>query len=205
MGQFDQRFHPDTAELIDYLDGVADQETVRHLQQCADCRTETERLDETRTALSALPVLSPPEQAWAGILQRVDKHQGTAAGSWWQARWLAVAATLFLVLGISVQLAVPPPTGDSLPIDGELVAETRSLESMLSYLDGREKPMNLSAAGRIARIEDSIGVIDQVITRQSVLEREPAVRKTLLEERVNLLKNLVAARAQPMLTSYRAY
>ena len=204
MGQFETGQHPSTEILIEFMDGSAATGVADHLAHCGRCQEVLQDIGQTRRALSALPLREPPAQVWEGIRTQLADCNERAGGGFSRQLWLSMAASVML-LGLAVYLVAPVDDILEPVVDGALVAETRNLESMLSYLDHQEKPMTLQAAARIARIEDSIGAIDRVIDRPAEAEASAAVRQNLLERRVDLLRNLVAARAQPMTAAYHAY
>lgn len=204
MGQLRSRPHPDTNELIDYLDSSVEPSVAHHLEQCPLCLDGLEQIRQARRALSALPQHVPPQQAWSAIQARLGEPSTSRHRPLEKYRWLSMAASLML-LGFMLFLFTPLDNPGETETPLLLVDETRNLESILGYLRDRERPMNLRAASRIVQIEDSIGAIDMVLGEHAGLAGSATIKQSLIEERVNLLRNLVAARAQPMTVAYRAY
>lgn len=119
------------AALLDEPDAVAD--GLAHLDVCADCAGEFEAMSRTRMALSGLPDLRAPDDAWMEIRSRLpdaDDERHRMAMSWWRlrTRWgpllaAAAIAVLFLGgLGVGRMLAPGQPAGAAAEQDAEPVA-----------------------------------------------------------------------------------
>lgn len=78
---------------------------VAHLDRCPACRAETEGLRRlraaTKSAFAAAPGLAP-DPAFAAALASRLRAQAVpvrAGQAWWQHRWLALAASVLLIIG----------------------------------------------------------------------------------------------------------
>ena len=157
--------HPET-DLIPYLRGElppGERERVaRHLDECADCRQDSDQLRELLGELSR-SVAEPPAVNWARyraeLYQKLEARRGRRAW-WWQPAPLALAtslagALLFIaVWGVGRQV---PTAGE--PVTFEEAAIGRNLSFLEQYhvverLDLLEEDLDLMsdldglAAGR---------------------------------------------------------
>lgn len=71
-----------TVERVSALldEPCADLAAEEHLERCASCREEFERLSRMRMALSALGDLAPPADEWSRIEARLDRARPEASG-----------------------------------------------------------------------------------------------------------------------------
>lgn len=94
--------HPDT-DLVPYLRGEltpADRERVaRHLDECPDCRQDTEQLRDLLGHVASIG--EPPEVNWARyraeLREKLEARRGRRAW-WWRPAPLALSASLASVL-----------------------------------------------------------------------------------------------------------
>src|SRR6185295_8225440 len=95
-------------ELVDgTLGAIRRSELEQHLAQCPECRALKEDLERIRDAAAALPALPPPDGAWLQIAGRLRqegriRETAVAASGPRSYAWLAIAATLVLVTGLSI-------------------------------------------------------------------------------------------------------
>jgi len=126
------------AALLDEPDAVAG--GLAHLDVCADCAGEFEAMSRTRMALSGLPDLRAPDDAWMEIRSRLpdaDDEPHRMAAPWWrlQTRWgplLAAAAIVVLFLGglgVGRMLAPDQPAGAAVEQEAVPVARDEAASS----------------------------------------------------------------------------
>jgi hypothetical protein len=106
--------HITEEDLVAYRDGEAKEReaSAAHLQECAECRAELERIEAVFAALNAMPVPDPGEdygqRVWQQIAPRLPEKrpswwgrvtQGFAVGGWFApGRLAAVGAVAALVI-----------------------------------------------------------------------------------------------------------
>ena len=92
--------HKTEEELIGYRDGEPRdrEEIAMHLKECAECRSEMERIEAVFTALDAMPVPDPGEHYGQRVWQQIAPRLPEKRARWWQAwfswRPLAVAGAM---------------------------------------------------------------------------------------------------------------
>ncbi len=167
----------------------------RHVDECAQCRAELDRLHQRVARLRALPALRPSRDLWPTVRAR-----DLAERRRWRARWTGVAG---LLAAASIALAVvgggianPAPADASAQIE---VARQRSqlLEGALDaynpdarVIDGRTARMSQALEDRIAALDRQL----QAAELRSAERRPAAQQQQMLElwrERVGLLDALV--------------
>jgi hypothetical protein len=157
-----------------------------------------------REALRSLPRRDPPEAVWqrieAGLHSRAVRRPGYA-------RWLplalaasVIAAVLIVQLGdrrlgravdASPAAAALASSGAE-PADLDaLVAESAQIERVLSALPRYDGVVRVGAAGTIAGLEDHIAWIDAELSAGEALGADPAYRRVLWQERVELMSVLL--------------
>jgi hypothetical protein len=192
--------HLDLDQLLDLRDGVAAPAAAAHVDACAGCATELERLRAVTTALQAMPPVAPPPTLYARVRatqrRRVWRRRVAPAGA------LALAASI--LMGVTLTWEQRP---DEAPVlthtDSELTqlyAHARDLEAMLGALDANAGVLDLDTAGTIVALEDRIAAVERHLTTDSTLE--PPMAQALWRQRVELMEALVSvhvAHAQPAL------
>ena len=111
-------------ELVEgTLGGAERQEAVRHLTDCAECRSIVDELRELRRAASSLEQREPPSRVWPRLerairleqdgtgVQRLDRNgrRGLFGLSGWRLAGTGVAAAAIVVLATVVTLRVAAP------------------------------------------------------------------------------------------------
>jgi len=201
MENYENGQHPDTAELLSISAGDASAELARHVQGCAACLVALDEMQHTRDTLSHLPLQEPPEHVWSVIESRLDAGQ-PAVGVFQRhmVRNLSIAAS-FLIAVLSLLFIPHAPQQGSTEIMS-LASESRGLESALAYLVDDSQAMDLDTAGRIASYEDRIAALDVAISEHP---EQIEIRKSMMQERVRLLRGLVEARSETMMAALRTY
>ena len=168
----------------------------RHVEECAACRSELERLHQRAARLKALPALRPSRDLWSAVRARQQAERGRQ----WRARWTGAAG---LLAAASVALALvwgdvarPDTASAAAEIDA---ARQRSqvLESALDQynpdvrvIDGRTARVSQELEDRIADLDQQLQDAQLSRVRQAEDEHQQQVLE-LWRERVGLLNALV--------------
>jgi len=99
--------HLTIAEILALQGGEGSAAARTHVETCADCRAELERVYQRTAALKALPSFSPPRDRWPVVREQlvVARRQRR----WARARWGGLAAAA-LVIGVLGVRALPDAT-----------------------------------------------------------------------------------------------
>ncbi len=161
-----------------------------HLNQCAQCQAELQRLHQRVARLKALPTLRPSRDRWPETKARFKAER--------RRRRTRVVGLSGLALAASVAIAIA--VGDlSRPADGtaeqlnQAMERSQVLESALSeynpagrVLDGRTARIAGELEDRIARVDRELEVTE--LMRQQATDRDLL---KLWRERIGLLDALV--------------
>lgn len=161
-----------------------------HLEDCAVCSGELDRLHQRAARLKALPSLRPARDRWPQVAMRVraERRQrrariGTLAG-------LAVAASVAMAIVISG--ASHGRVAATQNIESAM-ARSQALESALSLYNPEGRVLDGRTAGLAQGLEDRIARVDRELEMTELLQeqsREEELLK-LWRERVGLLDALV--------------
>jgi hypothetical protein len=163
----------------------------RHVESCASCRAEVDRLDQRVARLRALPALRPGRDRFAQIRGRARAER--RGRRWRRAAIGGLAAAASLTLAVA---ALKPAERTLVAVEPELESvmfQSRQLERAVAsfdgdrgVLDGRTASITASLEGQLARLDRQLEVVELF---------EPAVRQQevlrLWRERVGLLDALV--------------
>lgn len=168
----------------------------RHVEECAACRSELERLHQRAARLRALPALRPSRDLWPAVRARQQAERRRQ----WRTRWTGAAG---LLAAASVALALvwgdvarPDTASAAAEIDA---ARQRSqvLESALDQynpdvrvIDGRTARVSQALEDRIADLDQQLQDAQLSRVRQAEDEHQQQVLE-LWRERVGLLNALV--------------
>ena len=101
--------HMSEEQLIAYREGIAEQHDAisAHLSECAECRSELERLEAVLAALDTLPVPDPGDDYGRRVWQQIAPRLPEKREAWWQAwfqprRLVAFGALAAIILGAFV-------------------------------------------------------------------------------------------------------
>lgn len=191
--------HPDQAALLACLDNDGDSADRSHVDRCTQCQAELEQIQCIQRALRALPAQQPPTHLWQNIqahgLQSPQHKPFLFRPSM---SWLSVAASLLLV-AVVVLIQLPGrDTPASLAL-AALIEENQQLEAALARLENQPSVMRLDAIGQITLLKDSITAVDMVFSSQFDKPDADSTKVDLLEKRIQLMRELVEKRTQPML------
>ncbi len=192
--------HLTMEQLVALRDGASEPGTAaarEHIEGCAHCGAELDRLHQRIARLRALPTLRPSRDLWPQIdaeRRRLRRRQ--------QARWagiggLALAASL---AGVAALGPGSEPTGSAIPeiqVEGELAAvreRSQALETMLDAYDPDARVIDGQTARVAQALEDRIAVVDEALQVTELRQEAPDQDAALLDlwrERVGLLDALV--------------
>ena len=192
--------HCTMAELLEVRDGQGTAAARNHIEECAACRAELERVHQRVAALKALPSLRPPRDRWPVVREtlvggrRRRWNRGVAVSG------LAAAAVVALAVGIRGITSVPQeepvvvegPAVVAYPVALEsLVGESRRLEEVLWAVGRRGRVVDGLTATAIADLEDRISLIDAGIQQAGMIRASPREMTSLWQQRVVLMNTLV--------------
>jgi len=169
--------------------GSADSQA--HVQVCATCAAELDRLHQRVARLRALPTLRPPRDRFAEVAVRVrhDRRQRVVRRA--GIGTLALAASLLLVV-VGRDLMAPPAANASDQLTA-VMAESATLEQALRQLRSSQQVTDAYTTRAAASLEDRIAELDHEL-EAAQLQASPATRNELLplwRERVGLMDALV--------------
>lgn len=88
-------------QLAAYLDGVLTarekEDVEQHLVSCTECQSELQLVRAGMKAMTALPLLEPPETVWTGIVSELERRKRRQ-----RRQWLAAAAAVLAAFGVGV-------------------------------------------------------------------------------------------------------
>jgi hypothetical protein len=166
-------------------------ESQAHIQTCAACAAELDRLHQRVARLRALPTLRPPRDQFAVVAARVrqDRRQRFVRRAGIGA--LALAASLLLVVvGRDVMAPQAANASDQLTA---VMAESATLEQALRQLRSSQQVTDAYTTRAAASLEDRIAELDHQL-EAAQLQQSPAARNELIplwRERVGLMDALV--------------
>jgi len=191
--------HPDQAALLAYLDKDGDPADRSHIDRCTHCQSELEHIQCIRQALRELPPQQPPAHLWHNIQEhgfQPPQHKPFVLRQ--SMTWLSMAASLLLV-AVVVLIQLPDEDKPAIPELAALIEENQQLEAALARLESQPSVMRLDAIGQITLLKDSVSAVDMAFSSQFDQPDNDATKADLLEKRIQLMRELVEKRAQPML------
>jgi hypothetical protein len=162
-----------------------------HLEGCAICRGELERLHQRVARIKALPTLRPSRDRWSAVRGRVRAERRTRRVRTASLSGLAAAASVAIAVGVST---LRPPEGALAPAEIEQVmVRSQALESALDRIDPESRVLNGRTAGIAQELEDRIARVDRELEMAELMERQSRddALLRLWRERVGLLDALV--------------
>jgi len=162
-----------------------------HLEGCAECQAELERLHQRVARLKALPALRPARDRWPEVRARAIAERRARRMRWAGLAGLTAAASLALAVGLAPQGA--HPSGLAGQEIQQAMVRSQALESALHRYD----PESHVQDGRTARIaqelEDRIAQVDRELEMADLMEQQSRESEVLRlwRERVGLLDALV--------------
>jgi hypothetical protein len=162
-----------------------------HLDGCALCRDELERLHQRVARLKALPALRPSRDRWPAVRDRLRAERRRYRARFAGLAGLAAAASVALALGVST-LRQPEPGLTPAEIERAMV-RSQALESALDRIDPESRVLDGRTAGIAQELEDRIARVDRELEMVELMEQQSrdAELLRLWRERVGLLDALV--------------
>jgi hypothetical protein len=163
----------------------------QHLDGCAACRAELERLHQRVARLKALPSLRPARDRWPGVRDRVRAEGRRERARFVGFAGLAAAASVALAIGVSTLRSADTTTP---PVELErAMVRSQALESALDRIDPESRVLDGRTAGIAQELEDRIARVDRELEMAELMERQSrdAQLLRLWRERVGLLDALV--------------
>ncbi len=161
-----------------------------HLQACAACQAELERLHQRVARLKALPALRPSRDRWPQVAARVRAER--------RERQMRVGGLIGLAAAASIAIAVTLGTSSSgpqvrNPEIAQAMERSQALESALSQYDPDARVLDGRTAGIAEELEDRIARVDHELEMAELQERQRGDDQLLRlwRERVGLLDALV--------------
>jgi hypothetical protein len=161
-----------------------------HLEACAACRAELERLHQRVARLKALPALPPPRDRWPQVAARVKAER--------RERRMRIGGLMGLAAAASIAIAVTLGTSSSGPeVSNPEIARamerSQALENALSQYDPDARVLDGRTAGIAEELEDRIARVDHELEMAELQQRQRSDDQLLKlwRERVGLMDALV--------------
>jgi hypothetical protein len=195
--------HASIDQLLSIRDGEpVDAEISQHARSCASCCAELERLQQVTERLRSLEMPQPPALAWEQIRNRLEVSDSSRPRRIAFASAAALAAAVVLS-GLWLRysgsespqhfVASTQPVQPVVPIE-HLLAQSRELDELLSYLPQRPAVERVAMAATIDTIEQRVQWLDQQLSYAPVAGLDDAQTYQLWRERVDLMDSLVKVR-----------
>ncbi|HUQ16120.1 MAG TPA: hypothetical protein VM094_08690 [Gemmatimonadales bacterium] len=162
-----------------------------HLDSCALCRGEVERLHQRVARLKALPALRPSRDRWPAVRDRLRAERRRRRTRFVGLAGLAAASSVALALAVNTlrqpESALPPAEIE------QVMVRSRALESALDRIDPESRMVDGRTAGIAQELEDRIARVDRELEMAELMEQQSrdAELLKLWRERVGLLDALV--------------
>ena len=167
----------------------------QHVEECATCRAELERLHQRAARLRALPALRPSRDLWPAVRMRQRSERRR-----WQTRWTGVAgflAAASIALGLFWGDVARPESASAAAEIAAAKQRSQVLESALDHynpdtrvIDGRTARVSQELEDRIADLDQQLEAA-QLRQAQRMEEEQQQQMLELWRERVGLLNALV--------------
>jgi hypothetical protein len=161
-----------------------------HLQECAGCQGELERLHQRVARLKALPALRPSRDRWPQVAARVRAER--------RERRMRIGGLIGLAAAASIAIAVTLGTPSNVPRAGnqeilQAMERSQALESALNQYDPDGRVLDGRTAGIAEELEDRIARVDHELEMAELQQRQRGDDQLLKlwRERVGLLDALV--------------
>jgi hypothetical protein len=164
-----------------------------HMESCAACRLELDRVEQRSARLRALPTLRPARDQWPRVAARISTVQRQRRIRWMTAGAMALAASL------AIALLVKRPASDAAAAASEeqlssLQQRSRALEAAIGAYGPDARVLDGRTSRVASDLEDRIADVDRRLERTELAAPPgtgvPDVMQ-LWQERVGLLDALV--------------
>ncbi len=199
--------HATTEELLSARDGTVLPPRVRqHLEACAACQRELQRLHSLQARMKAMPQVRPPHDLWRTVavnaVAKPARRVPWAAVTGFAASF-AIAMVLIFRMGpegssgpginggnpTDVVASTPAPAGGA--VTSDLLQRSQRLEAALRAMPAAPSVTRASTAMTIADLEDQLMLVD---ARLSSGQLTPRQEETLWRHRVRLMDSLLRLR-----------
>ncbi|MBA3498662.1 MAG: hypothetical protein H0T86_16310 [Gemmatimonadales bacterium] len=162
----------------------------RHLESCAVCREELDRLHQRVARLKSLPALRPTRDRWPQTVIRVRAERRKRRLRTGGLIGLAAAASIALGLFAGGGAGGGPIGGQAI---NQAIVRSQALESALTQYHPEDRVLDGRTAGIAEELEDRIARVDRELEMAELLERQSRDEQLLRlwRERVGLLDALV--------------
>jgi hypothetical protein len=162
-----------------------------HLDGCAHCQAELERLHQRVARFKALTALRPGRDRWPAVRERVRAERRRLRARYAGLGGLAAAASVALAFGVT-SLRRPEPPMDPMQIE-QAMTRSRDLETALNRIDPESRVLDGRTAGIAQELEDRIARVDRELEMAELMEQQARDAQVLRlwRERVGLLDALV--------------
>jgi hypothetical protein len=161
-----------------------------HLNQCAHCQAELQRLHQRVARLKALPTLRPGRDRWPETKARFRADRRRRRTRFVGLTGLATAASVVLAVAVGDISRPADATAEQL---SQAMERSQVLESALSEYNPAGRVLDGRTARIAGELEDRIARVDRELEATELL-RQQATNRDLLKlwrERVGLLDALV--------------
>ncbi len=158
----------------------------RHLEECADCGAERERLYQRVAQLKALPARRPSRDRWPAIRDTVRAERRQVRQRWLRGG-LALAAALGGLMIVRPMLENPTHAEDL----AQAKLQSAQLETTLRNYDSDSRVMSGREADLTAQLEDQIASLDGQLAQWGDSARGDAQLVDMWKQRVDLMQQLV--------------
>ena len=179
--------HCTIEDLVALRDGEGSVWARRHVEECAECQAERERLYQRVAQLKALPALRPPRDRWHAIRDTIRAERARKRQRWVRGG-LAVAAAIAGLMVIRPIIAPKQALGEDL---AQAKAQSAQLETTLRDYDSDSRVMSGREADLTAQIEDQIASLDGQLAQFGDSVSGDAQLVDLWRQRVDLMQQLV--------------
>ncbi len=197
--------HATLEQLLALKEGKAASEVVAHVEDCAVCRAEVERLAATSAALAGLPDEKPGRDLWPSIRAAAEQRRKTRmAKVAWAASAAAAAVLLAVFIATGLRVRTPREAIEGKTVEKQkasaqaelqpLISQSQRLEALLQRLDSGTPVLKGRTASAIAEIQDQVAIVDLQISLLQTGKQPTDQLVRLWQERVKLLTTLVAVR-----------
>jgi hypothetical protein len=161
-----------------------------HLDQCAHCQAELQRLHQRVARLKALPTLRPSRDRWPETKARFTADRRRRRTRVVGLSGLALAASVALAVAVGNLSRTPDPTTEQI---SQAIERSHLLESAISDYNPAGRVLDGRTARIAGELEDRIARVDRQLEATELLRQQPDDRDLLKlwRERVGLLDALV--------------
>jgi anti-sigma factor RsiW len=178
--------HCTIEDLVALRDGEGSVWARRHVEECAECQAERERLYQRVAQLKALPALRPPRDRRSAIRDTVRAERSRRRQRWLRSG-LAVAAAVAGLM-IVYPMLKPQAYADDLV---QAKQQSAQLETALRDYNSDSRVMSGREADLTAQLEDQIATLDGQLAQFGDSGAGGAQLVDLWRQRVDLMQQLV--------------